>query len=436
MDANSRVVLIGGGATAALTAVRLAGCGFQVTVLEKASLGNGSSSRSSAGIRAQFGVEETIIGMRYSEWWYTHFHELLQTPDAERQPVIKQNGYLFLYERPESVPVWKAERRRELAASWQQAQRNVEKQQRCGLPVEVLTPEEVKRHWPHLESERLTGATWCASDGFLMPPVIYGEGFRRARELGVQVLQRREVLGARLRGGRIVSVETNQGEVEADWFVNCTNAWAPRTSRRIGGMPLPIAATKRYLYYLRPERPVMAAADWQRLPMTIYGMGAGRGAHSRPDGFNLLLAWAHAAEPEPDFTDEDQDRVAPPFHHRNGVENYGYAVLQELNDFAPALAGCGGLTATTCGYYGVTPDANPLIGIDANQANLVHAAGFSGHGLMHAPITALLVEAILTGAHQDGRVVLPAPFGQHTIDLRTFDPTRDFSSTSRETAVL
>ncbi len=57
------VVLIGGGSTNALTAVRLAERGFRVTVLEKAKIGNGSSSRSAAGIRAQFSVEETVIGM-------------------------------------------------------------------------------------------------------------------------------------------------------------------------------------------------------------------------------------------------------------------------------------------------------------------------------------------------------------------------------------
>ncbi len=45
------VVLIGGGSTNALAAVRLAERGFRVTVLEKAKIGNGSSSRSAAGIR-------------------------------------------------------------------------------------------------------------------------------------------------------------------------------------------------------------------------------------------------------------------------------------------------------------------------------------------------------------------------------------------------
>jgi sarcosine oxidase, subunit beta len=437
MAGGDHVVVIGGGVSGALASVRLAERGFRVTALEKAAIGNGSSSRSSAGIRAQFGVEETIVGMMYSTWWYTHIHEQLHTPANQCQPAIKQNGYLFLYEHPErAVPPWKPEARREVAASWQRALANVERQQRLGLRVEVLAPDDIGHRWPHLQTERLIGATWCATDGFLYPPVIYGEGFRRAQELGVTVKQDTEVIGARCRGGRLVSVETTLGEIEADWFVNCTNAWAPRVSRRIGGMPLPIAPVKRYLYYLRPEREALPAEEWERLPMTIYGMGGGRGAHSRPDGPLLLLAWGHPSDPEPDFSDEDQDRIRPGFSHKEGIDNFGYAVLQELDLFAPALANCGGLVATTSGFYGVTPDANPLIGFDTNQSNLVHAAGFSGHGLMHAPITALLVEALLAGDTKDGRVRLPPPFETHTIDLQAFNPARDFSASHAESTVL
>ena len=90
--------------TGALASVRLAERGFEVVVLEKASIGNGSSSRSMAGIRAQWAVEETVRGMRYSEWWYARFHDLLHTPSDQRQPVMRSNGYLFLHEDPARRP--------------------------------------------------------------------------------------------------------------------------------------------------------------------------------------------------------------------------------------------------------------------------------------------------------------------------------------------
>ena len=437
MAGAEHVAIIGGGVTGALTALRLVERGFRVTVIEKASVGNGSSSRSNAGIRAQFGTVETVLGMLYSEWWYERFHDLLGASSGPAQPVIQQNGYLFLYEDPElAAPSWQPAQRAQAAQVWERAQAYAEMQRSLGVAVEVLVPGAVRERWPHLAAERLAGATFCPTDGFLRPHIILSEGFRRAAEQGVTLLARTVVEGARLRGGRITHLETSGGPLAVDWVVNATNAWAPRVSRLIGGMCLPIDPLKRYLYYLRPRRPLMSDQDWQALPMTIYGVGPGRGALSRPDGPDLVLAWAHETAPEPDFTDADQDRVDAPFHHERGIANYGYAVLQQLADFAPALAEESGLTATTSGFYGTTPDHNPLIGLDSQQANLVHAAGFSGHGIMHAPITAVLVEALITGAAIDGRVALPAPFERHSISVATFDPTRGFSASAGESLVL
>jgi glycine/D-amino acid oxidase-like deaminating enzyme len=170
--------------------------------------------------------------------------------------------------------------------------------------------------------------------------------------------------------------------------------------------------------------------------MTIYGLGVGRGALSRPDGPLLVLAWAHDAAPEPDFSDEDQDRIDPDFNHEHGLDNFGYAALAQVADFSPQVADAAGISATTSGFYGVTPDNDPLIGHDRMLINLVHAAGFSGHGLMHAPVTAVLVEAIIAGDIVDGRVRLPPPFERHTINLATFDPGRDFASSHKESLVL
>jgi sarcosine oxidase subunit beta len=431
------VVIIGGGASGALIAVRLAERGFRVTILEKAQVGNGSSSRSAAGIRAQFSTAETVVGMQYSEWWYGHFHDHLHSPpDVRQQPVLRQNGYLFLYEAPDAIPAWQLSRQREVARIWQQAQAAASMQQRLGLAVEVLSPQIIRERWPFLSSERLIGATWSPSDGFLLPHMIYNEGFRYARELGAQVEQNTEVLGAVLHAGRIASLVTNRGTIEADWFVNATNAWAARLSPRIGGMSLAVSPMKRYHYFLKPAQPVMDEAVWHRLPMTIYGVGSHRGAHSRPENDLLMLAWAHETEPEAQFSDADQDRIDPPFRHDNGIDNYGYAILEQVEQFAPLLANAGGICATSCGFYGTTPDANPLIGRDAHQQNLIHAVGFSGHGLMHAPITALLVEAILTGDVDQGSVHLPAPFDSASIDLNTYAPGRTFELSHRETLVL
>ena len=419
-----RVVIIGGGVSGALIGARLAEAGFAVVILEKGSIGNGSSGRSAAGIRAQWGTPETVMGMLFSEWFYDHFHDVMHSPQHDRPWIIRHNGYLFLYEDSQQTQPF-----------WRQACTQVQMQQSLGGSVEVLSPDEVHRRWPHILSAGLVGATWGEQDGFLNHDLIFRRGFARAQELGAELLQHAEVLGAEVHSGRISALRTTIGLIEGDIFINAAGAWSPRVSRRLGGMDLAISPIKRFLYFLRPERPIMSSEAWKALPMTIYGVGPGRGAHSRPDGTTLLIGMAHQAEPEPDFADAEQDLVPSAFHHAHGFENLGYTALAEIERFAPDLANCGGLVSTNSGYYEMTPDGSPLIGYDKVLPNLIHAAGFSGHGLMHAPITALLATALVKGDIANGTVRLPVPFASHTIALSAFDPARDFTH-SHETMVL
>ena len=217
-------------------------------------------------------------------------------------------------------------------------------QQRMGLPVEVLSPAEVSGRWPHIEPDRLIGATWCPTDGFLHPHIIYGEGFRRTRELGVDVRQGIEVIGVRLRNGRILSLETTDGEVEADWFVNATNAWAPRVSRASwrhaavhrADEALPLSHESQPSHHARGGATTPAddhlwhgAGAWSalRARMARNSSWPGRTPHRRSRIFPTRTRIASSRD----------------ISHEHGIENYGYAILAEMELFAPELANCGGL---------------------------------------------------------------------------------------------
>lgn len=422
MNLRPRVAVIGGGSVGALCAARLAEGNFDVTLIEKAAIGNGSSSRSAACIRAQFGKPETVVGMMYSEAWYDRFNEHLRVPRDEQVDVISHNGYLFLYEDPQANPQHDAA----LASAWATAVEAFDMQRSVGLDVELLTPAEVADRWPHISPDNLIGATWCPRDGFLLTDPIYTQGVRWAKELGATVLTYTEVTGAEHENGRITALRTTKGSIEVDYIVNATNAWAPRISRTVGGMEIPVKPEKRYLWYWDPTAEFLTAfgeRNWRQLPMTIYGMGGNRGVYSRPDGTQLMIGWAHDADPEYNFTDEDQDTVASNFHHTNR----GDEARASMASFVPDLIDDGRWKTTTAGYYATTPDHTPMIGYDTQRSNLLHAVGCSGHGLMHAPITAFLVEALLTeNVDPEGRVYLPAPFNTLAIDTAAFAPTRSF----------
>lgn len=374
---NRTAVIIGAGITGSLTGLRLARAGWKVTLLEAQHVGAGSSSRTAAGIRQQFSTPESVVGMRYSVDIYRRFREEV---GGESVPIV-QNGYLFLYAVEED---------------WLLAQRRVGVQKRAGLAeVEALPIDELARRFPWVDRHALLGGTWCPTDGFLHPGTVYNEAVAALIRAGGEVVQHAPVTGARHAGGRLVEVLTPKGNFAADLFVDATNAWSPRLARVLGGVDLPIAPRKRYLWMCE-RAGSMTAEELLAMPLVI----SPSGAYCRPEnGDSLLMGWAHDAPDEPGFTYEDQDRIEERFWHRGGTDTAGYETWASLAEAIPALGEFGGLTATTCGYYGVTPDHNPFLGYDPQVPNLLRLAGFSGHGAMFGPFTALVAESLAEAGH-------------------------------------
>ena len=295
--------------------------------------------------------------------------------------MIVQNGYLFLLA---------------LQEDWDAARGRVAMQHACGLTeVELLDASALAARFPWVDRNAVLGGTWCPTDGFLHPETVYNEAIAAARRLGATIVQGAPVTG-RVGAERLEGVITPKGTFCADLYIDATNAWSPRLGRVLGGTDLPIVPRKRYLWMLERggnlTREALAA-----MPLTI----APSGAYCRPENADtLLMGWAHDAPGEPAFSYEDQDRVEEAFYHRSGTDSYGYATWASLAEVLPPLAEFAGITATTAGYYAVTPDHNPFLGFDPAVPNLMRLVGFSGHGAMFGPFTARVAE-VLAEAGED-----------------------------------
>ncbi|HPW17076.1 MAG TPA: FAD-binding oxidoreductase [Candidatus Aminicenantes bacterium] len=399
-----RVVVIGGGVTGVLSAWELARAGHEVTLVEARALGSGASSRSAAGIRAQFGLAATVSGQVYSERFYEGWTERLPSS----QPCFTQNGYLFLKSYADDLDAVRA---------------LVRMQRQAGLAeVEFLDRAAVDERWPFLDTTGVTAATWCPRDGFLFPAVIYQDGAEAARALGATIVQNDAVVGAERDGGLARAVALASGRrIEADVFVNAAGFMANTVSKMFGGRDLPITVERRYVYFLTGLK---AASDWglgpedfPRLPMIVTPCGA----YARPENAQLLMGWLQFPKPVA-ATLDNQDEVEPGFGI--GATDYGAAVRKEVTQVLPAAQDMGRLASVTTGFYDVTPDHNPLFGYDGAVGNLVHAAGFSGHGLMHAPFSALIVaELVARGADVPA---LELPFGLGPVDLGIYALDRSY----------
>jgi len=397
--ATRRAVVIGAGITGILTARELLLRGWEVTVLEGAHIGAGSSSRTAAGIRQQFSTPSTVHGMRYCVRFYERFGDEVL---GGTSPIV-QNGYLFLHDDEQR---------------WATAREVAAMQQQAGLEVEVLAGDELPRRFEWVAREGLLGGTFCPTDGFLLPHLVYNDGARRVRELGGTIEPRAPVQGADTEDGRITEVHTPKGTYGADLFVDATNAWTRRLARSLGAEELEVDPLKRYLWFLARGGP-MTAETLGTLPLTV----SPRGSYCRPENRDtMLLGKKHDTPPAHGFTYEDQDQVEPDYAHDGGVDAHPFELWAELAEVIPDLASFEGFSATTGGYYATTPDHNPFLGFDRQRPNLLRLVGFSGHGAMMGPFTAAVAAAMAEAGSDLGHIELDG----HRVDLTAFAIGRQY----------
>lgn len=378
------IVVVGAGVIGASVAWHLAThTRLSVLLLEKTAIAAGSTSRSAAAFRQQFSAVEHIKMSRYSGAAYKRF-----PAEMGVEPVFHENGYLFLYREAEA---------------FEQARERVRFQQSLGLAdVRALTPAEVDR-LPGLAGafaiDALVGATWCPSDGFLRPGEIASGYALAAQKKGVALRQQAEVTEIEVQHGRVSGVVINGSLRVACGAVVLAAGWWSRAVAERAGAPIPVVAVKRYLYVTPQFKPRRV----EHFPLVVGDLGP----YARPESNGLLMGWderplrptgsARFPPPPQDapLLEREQDAIGPGYGR--GVEDYGIEVLAALAEFLPWLADEGGVQHATCGYYEVTPDDKAILGEDPRLPGLVHASGFSGHGIMHAPAAGRAIADLLGG---------------------------------------
>lgn len=90
--------------------------------------------------------------------------------------------------------------------------------------------------------------------------------------------------------------------------------------------------------------------------------------------------------------------IETPYSH-TGFDSLAFEAWEAIAEYIPPFGEFDGIAATTSGYYGTTPDHNPFLGFDPHRANLLHLVGFSGHGAMFGPFTALAAANLAEAGH-------------------------------------
>jgi sarcosine oxidase, subunit beta len=357
-ERGASVIIIGAGIVGTSIAYHLAARGCtDVLILEKAETEvTGSSARSAAGVRHQFAAEINIRLSLYSIEQLQHFNERVGG-----HADLKQVGYLLLVDDAET---------------WETYQRNVALQNSLGVRSRIIGLSDVLDFVPGARIDDLLGATYCPDDGHCDPHGIATGYLARARELGVRLKRSTPVVGVQTAGQRIVAVKTPREVFSCDTVVNAAGPWAAQVGALVG-LNIPVVPYRRCVYMTEPFAPLP-----DDMPFTI---DVGSDFYMRKENQKILFGLSNENEPPGENLAVDWDWLE--------------VVMEAGISRFPMLAEAG-LATKNCwaGLYEVTPDDNPILGIHPDLPNYVDANGFSGHGVMHAPATGMLIaEEILDG---------------------------------------
>jgi len=350
------VVIIGGGCMGASVAFHLARLGItNVALLERdALLGTGSTGRNAGGVRHQFSHDANI-------WLSIESIGVLERFEEETGHAVDlhQDGYLFLLSSDES------------AATFRQ---NVERQRRCGVPVDWLTASEAARLAPGIAVDGVVAATFCNRDGIADPNGVT-MGFARAAErAGVSIVRETEVIGIDRVSGRVAGVQTSRGPIATPVVVNAAGPHA-RSIGTMAGVAVPVDPYRRHIF--------IARAPAAGVPSTrIMVIDFDSTFYFHREGAGVLFGMGDRHE-TPTFDTTVQWDFLP-------------GIIEVAMRRLPALCEAP-ITHSWAGLYEVTPDANPLIGQALDLQGFYLITGFSGHGFQHSPAAGRIVADLIAG---------------------------------------
>jgi sarcosine oxidase subunit beta len=368
---RAEVVVVGGGVMGTSIAFHLAEAGVRdVVLLERDTLGSGSSAKPLGGVRATFSDPGNVLLGQRSLETFERFAERFSTDIG-----LRQVGYLFLCRSDAEVASVEA---------------STALQQSLGASGRMITPAEAYALNPLIDPSVLVGASFSPRDGYAEPDKVVAAYALALKSLGGQVHEGTPVTGIDTADGAVRAVQTDRGTIRTDAVVCATGAWSARLGE-LAGLALPVVPVRRQIGFTpHPTPPFPTVPFTLDLSTTLY-------FHNYPGG--MLLGISNADEPE-GFGRAFDDAWVPAFEDAARV-------------VAPDLVGRP-LEGGWAGLYENTPDHNAIIGVARQLDGFFYATGFSGHGFLQAPAVGEVVRDLYRGVE---------PFLDVTpFDVSRFDP--------------
>ncbi len=334
------------GVFGAAIADRLAGEGFEVTLVERAEPGHegAESGGESRLIRCAHGGDElyTASAWRARELWLELGEELMV-----------RSGLVWLVRRD---------------GGWEAESERVMREQ--GIPVERLTPEEGAELFPSLRTDDLEYLLLESEAGVMRAAAATRALAGRAARRGATVVR-----GEARPDGDAVLVDGRR--LEADLVVWACGAWLAGLFPDL--VDLRVTRQDVSFFEAPAEWALPGCPAWLDYDGAVYGLGP-------LDGHGMKVA-----------IDEDGPPVDPDERPAEASEATERKAAEYLAHRFPALAGARLQRSSTC-HYSLTADNGFILDRHPEHERVWLAGGGSGHGFKHGPAFADRAVAAMTGA--------------------------------------
>lgn len=353
LPSQARVVIVGGGAIGSSIAYHLTKRGWtDVVLLERGQVTSGTTWHA-AGLFMQLRSTHTMTELcRYG---------------AELFPrLTEETGLDTGFKRSGSLPIARTpERLHEIA-------RLVSLGKVFGVEAHMLSPSEVRDHYPLLDPSAIVGGAFIPGDGQINPVDLTAAFVRGARMGGAKIVEGIEVTDFNIERGRVLGVKTKQGDIACEKVVLACGLWT-RTLAARAGVHVPLYASE-HMYITTEEH----ASIPKVLPVLRDTDGYN---YIKEDAGKLLVgAFEPNAKALPlSRLPENQQFIELP-------EDWDQFELPMIKatETVPLLKELG-VRHFMNGPESFTPDNRFIVGEAPNVDNFFVAAGFNSQGILASP---------------------------------------------------
>ena len=359
---NTDAVVIGGGIVGTATAFWLSRAGLEVVLVEmRDGLSTLTTPASAECFRAQFAEPAMAKLALPSIEIFERFDDVIGIPGYGIS--IKQQGYLFLSDNPQTVDDLKE---------------NVRQQHQLGVTdSEYLERDEILDRFPFI-SPSVLAATFRQRDGWLSCHETT-QGFAKGCDARFFINTKTTGIQSDDRG--VCGVETDRGILQSRIVVNAAGPFAGEIGRMIN-IDLPLEPVRRQKVYL--ETSVTIPQD---APFTV---DVDNNSYWRPEPGGVILGWVDSDEP-----------VSPPAEKVHTDWEFPAIALDKVKRMTPFFSEVEKTVRqpdmnTSAGHYVYTPDDQPLIGPVPEIPGFYLNCGYWA-GVMLSPEAGKRIADLVTG---------------------------------------